>query len=98
MNTLWLDTPENRDRVLTLLHEGKLNLNIIKADESRRTILATLSAQYIKPYEKTTDRTKTPNPDVQPVWDMENDSFRSFRWDRLHSWALDVDPEEINLR
>lgn len=92
------DTPENREEVLNKLREGILNLLTINADETRRTIFATLQPTLIKPVEKKTDRVKTPNPDVQPVWDTELEEWRSFRWDRLHTWALPAAAEEINLR
>ena len=91
------DSPTNREEILTALRSGEIALMFIKADESRRTIYATLQGNLIEETEKKTERTKTPNPDVQSVWDTEAAGWRSFRWDRLQHWAVVVAPEEMNL-
>ena len=28
------------------------------------------------------------NPDVQAVWDIENEGWRSFRWDSVKEWNV----------
>lgn len=73
-------------RVLHLLRTSETAVPIAfnKVDGSIRQMNATLNPDLItSTYEKTTDRVKEVNPDVQAVFDIDAGSFRSFRWDSL---------------
>jgi len=86
--------------VLRLLQEeSSVALMIEKVDGSMRTIQATLKPDIFKElnmnYEiKDVDYEKP----HQSVWDLEFGAWRSFRWDRLHNYAVVVDAKEINLK
>jgi hypothetical protein len=75
-----------KEKVLTFLRESPdgVDIKFNKTDGSLREMRATLNPSLItSTYEKTTDRVKEANPDVQAVFDVDAGSFRSFRWDSL---------------
>ena len=71
-----------------MLQEGVCAISFTKvSDGSVRKMKATLSADLI-PAAPATEGDSTPraeNPDVQAVWDLEAQGWRSFRWDSLVS-------------
>lgn len=74
-----------RSEVLEKLKTGFVNIMFEKVNGEQREMFATLDANLInlKQDESTEKRKKTPNPDIQPVFDMDKKQWRSFRWDRL---------------
>lgn len=73
MNTI------DRDWLLSLLREGDVKVTFTKTDGTQREMLCTLKEGVVVPHEKKTDRVKKVNEDVIPVWDIENEGWRSFK-------------------
>ena len=73
-----------REGVRNMLRNSVLDITFTKTNGSIRVMSCTLDEQFIPAADNTENsRTKTPNPDVCVVWDMENQAWRSFRWDSL---------------
>jgi len=73
----------SKSNLMNMLHGGIISVKFTKKDGSERTMRCTLNEAYIKPYEKKTDKEKTVNDNSVSVWDIENDSWRSFRLDSI---------------
>jgi len=59
-------------------------INFMKADGSVRAMLATLNGKLIpEVLYPTGDSKRAENPEVQKVFDVEANGWRSFRWDNL---------------
>lgn len=69
--------------LMNMLHGGIISVKFTKKDGSERIMRCTLNEAYIKPYEKKTDKDKIVNENTVSVWDIENDSWRSFRIDSI---------------
>lgn len=79
----------SRDGVRRILKTSVIDVTFIKADGTERVMKCTLDETFIPQVEKKEGaKTKTPNPEVCAVWDMEQQAWRSFRWDSLKKIAL----------
>ena len=82
-----------KNEVEVLLGEGHtVEVTFTKTDGTERTMLCTrnpnvIAEHYTAP-EKKSDKTKTPNPDVIVVFDLDKTSWRSFRIDSIKSYAI----------
>lgn len=73
-----------REGVRNILRRNILDVTFTKADGSTRIMKCTLDEQHIPQFEKKEgSKTKKMNPDVCSVWDVQNQGWRSFRWDSL---------------
>lgn len=72
-----------KDQILELLHKGKVEITFTKADGSERVMPCTLNQGLVPLYENKTLRHRKPNPNVQSVWCLDKNEWRSFRWDRV---------------
>ncbi len=75
----------DKDEIMLNLREGKCVVTFEKVNGEIRKMLCTLKSDYI-PIEETDvgeKRTKVENPDVLPVYDIESNGWRSFRWNSL---------------
>jgi hypothetical protein len=73
-----------REGVRNILFASVVEITFTKSDGSSRVMKCTLNEEFlpkIEAQEKTTSRAV--NPEVCPVWDMENQAWRSFRWDSI---------------
>lgn len=73
MNTI------DRDWLLELLRAGEVKVTFTKTDGTEREMACTLKEGVVVPYEKKTERVKKVNDDVVPVWDIEEQAWRSFK-------------------
>jgi hypothetical protein len=73
----------SKGELVEMLHEGVISVMFEKTDGTMRTMRCTLREDYITAHEKKTDRTKTVNENVLPVWDLDAASWRSFRVDSI---------------
>ena len=76
-------TPEAQNEVLDALRNGILDVAFTKADGSERKLICTLNEDRIPADKKPKGTGHTKNDAVLPVFDMENNSWRSFRWDSI---------------
>ena len=79
----------DKAQMLRALHAGVVQVSFTKKDGTQRVMECTLKSDMIPqpelPLEEGKD--KTINPDVQAVWDVEKEGWRSFRWDSVYSWV-----------
>lgn len=83
-------TEELKSEVRSALHSGEIQIEFEKADGSIRKLRGTLDLDNLIKEEyhpkKEVDRKK--NPDVQVVFDLDKNEWRSFRWDKLVYWGV----------
>jgi hypothetical protein len=68
---------DNKAFIKELLTTSVLRVQFTKKDGTTRVMRCTLKPDSVVPYEKKTDRVKEPNPDILPVWDLDNNAWRS---------------------
>ena len=90
MNTVtsYIDLPEQEQQsfrlwLSSILHATTATITFLKKDGTERVMNCTLMRGVAIPHEKTTDRTKEPNDEVCPVWDIDKQGWRSFRYDSV---------------
>ena len=68
-----------------ILQTGIANVTFIKKDGTERVLRCTLSPTELPAQTDLEEsvQKKTPNPDVLAVWDLENNGWRSFRYDAI---------------
>jgi hypothetical protein len=77
----------NKQEIKNALHSGKTIICFIKANGELREMLCTLrpdlipSAPVVEGTEPKAARKE--NPDVQAVWDLDKQAWRSFRFDSV---------------
>ena len=74
-----------------VLKTQSVTVGFIKADGEFRSMKCTLSEQHGAKYvvNENQDRpAKKPNPEVCVVWDVNQNAWRSFRWDRIKKIEL----------
>ena len=73
-----------------MLHMGPIKVFFIKKDGSVREMHCTLEEGVAIPHEKTTDRVKEQSDEVCPVWDIDKQAWRSFRYDAVTKITIDI--------
>lgn len=81
----WSDAEKKlfRDWVKDHLRYGPVTVYFLKKDGTERKMRCTLKPEEVKEYEKKTDRVKTVNEETCPVFDLEKQEWRSFRFDAV---------------
>lgn len=72
-------TTEGRKWLTEMLATGPARITFTKADGTERVMNCTLDPKVVPVLEKKTERVKEPNPDVLPVYDLDNAGWRSFK-------------------
>lgn len=78
---------EFREFVKRELHRGVVQVTFTKKDGSERSMNCTLSNDLVKQYEKKTDKVKEANLEVCPVFDVDKQEWRSFRFDSVKQFS-----------
>ena len=91
MDIKWTDLTEtDRDVIRKILkhhlHESVVNVVFKKKDGTERTMKCTLKPDQVVDYEKKTDKTKEPSLETCPVFDLDKQEWRSFRYDSIISF------------
>lgn len=76
----------DRSDILSSLHEGVCEVTFEKTNGELRIMSCTLRQDmipFVPQEEGEKKRTKTPNEEVQPVYDVKAPGWRSFRWDSV---------------
>lgn len=74
---------KEKEWLKTLLREQIVEITFVKADGTSRKMKATLLETKIPSEKLPKGNTKSQNDEVLPVFDVENDGWRSFRWDSV---------------
>lgn len=84
MSEIDYTTQETKDMVKNLLRIGETIVTFTKKDGTERVLKCTLSEALI-PSEHTPkgESSRAKNDDVQAVYDLENEGWRSFSWDSI---------------
>lgn len=72
-----------RKWLISHLKYGPVTVYFTKKDGTERKMACTLKEENIVQYEKKTERVKTLNEETCPVFDLEKNEWRSFRYDAL---------------
>ena len=72
-----------RDRLITKLTEGKLNVTFTKKNGEERTRFCTLMSEFLPETKETEKTDQKVNEEVLAVWDLDKDAWRSFRLDSI---------------
>lgn len=73
----------NKDTLKDLLKRKVVQITFKKKDGTERVMKCTLQEDLVPIYEKKTERVKKQNDETLAVWDLEKDSFRSFKVDSV---------------
>lgn len=76
---------EFRNFIKQQLWSGVVDIEFIKKDGTVRNMQCTLKSDLVKDYEKKTDKVKEVSTDVCPVFDIDKQEWRSFRYDSVKS-------------
>lgn len=68
-----------------------VNVTFIKKDGTERKMRCTLREDLLPAQTDLEEavQKKTPNPDVLAVWDLENEGWRSFRYDSIIGFSIE---------
>jgi hypothetical protein len=72
-----------RKWLISHLKYGPVTVYFTKKDGTERKMDCTLKEENIVQYEKKTERVKTLNEETCPVFDLEKNEWRSFRYDTI---------------
>ena len=72
-----------RKWLISHLKFGPVTIYFTKKDGTERKMNCTLKEENIVQYEKKTERVKTLNEETCPVFDLEKNEWRSFRYDAI---------------
>lgn len=81
----------DKDEVKSLLRNNTCVVTFEKVNGDLRKMICTLNPSLILVNEQTETsekRSKSENPDVLPVYDVEANGWRSFRWNSLKEFSL----------
>lgn len=78
----------DKQLIIGYLANGEVKLDFTKVDGTERSMIATLREDLVVPYENKSGRTRKKNDSVQAVYDLEEDGWRSFRWDSLTNFVV----------
>lgn len=77
----------NKDDLKSKLQSGLVQVKFTKVNGEERTMVCTLNDDIVPPATKedplTQKKVRAINEEVQVVYDVEKDGWRSFRWDSL---------------
>lgn len=76
---------EWRTNVRETLKSGVAIIEFEKSDGQVRILKCTLDPTVMPAYKEKGTVKKVPNDDVQAVWDIEANSWRSFRFDKVRT-------------
>lgn len=79
------NTEIEKNWLKTTLTTEILNVNFVKKDGSERKMKCTLMTDKIPSEKSPKGSEKSKSDEVLPVFDLESDGWRSFRWDSITS-------------
>ena len=83
--------------VLSLLSDGIVVVNFTKVDGSTRVMMATLDSDVVADGTATEAKSNMRVGDTsQPVWDIEVNGWRAFKWDSVTSVNKVLTPNGVS--
>lgn len=79
-----------REQILNELRDGLVRVVFTKKDGTQRSLLGTLNPSLIPEEKQPKGSNRVHSVESQPVYDVEKDDWRSFRWDSLVSHSVDL--------
>lgn len=82
----------DKEAIENKLRETICKVSFTKANGENRVMHCTLNESMLPEqidFEEAVQK-KKPNPDVLAVWDVENNGWRSFRWDSLKEFNTEL--------
>lgn len=83
-----------KEGIRNLLRNAVITITFTKSDGTVREMKCTLAKEFL-PAQVVKESEHKHSPDSCPVWDMEAQAWRSFRWDSLSKISL-LDQEVYN--
>jgi len=83
-----------KEGIRNLLRQSVVTVTFAKADGTIRDMKCTLAEEFL-PAQEVKESQRKHSPDSCPVWDMEKQAWRSFRWDSISKISL-LDQEVYN--
>lgn len=78
-----------REEIVEILKENTVTVSFTKVDGTVRDMRCTLQEQFLP--EKTSEGSgRKPNDSVVAVWDLDKESWRSFRVDSVQSIQMEI--------
>jgi hypothetical protein len=78
------DTQSGKDWLKSMLNDGVATITFTKSDGTERVMKCTLDRKMVpEPKVVHESRLRSISPDVLPVYDIEAQGWRSFRWDSV---------------
>ena len=77
---------KTKEWIKSRLWDSSFLIEFTKKDGTKRKMRCTLSEGYVPPPSKdplTQKKVRAVNEEVQVVWDMDKEDWRSFRWDSV---------------
>ncbi len=75
-----------QDWLKSCLRDGVVTVNFVKSDGTERTMKCTLSKEIVPPVvSENVKKVRAISSDVLPVYDVDAQGWRSFRWDSIKS-------------
>lgn len=78
-----IDLGDDAETIKDMLRAGPCMVQFTKADGTTRHMKCTLNEELIPPSDPNKVNVRKHNPDVLPVWDLEKQDWRSFRYDTI---------------
>lgn len=73
----------NKDEIKAALVNRIVEVTFTKVNGDTRTMQCTLIEDYIPTKQRQDSYDIVKNPDVQPVWDIQSEGWRAFRWENV---------------
>ena len=90
-NVAFTNDEVNRKWLNQLLADGVVAVKFTKKDGTDRTLMCTLSQKVIPDeYAPKGEDTRKKSSDALAVFDIENEGWRSFRWDSVKSISMEA--------
>jgi len=96
-NAAPFDSPSGQDWVKSILNDGIATVTFTKSDGIERVMKCTLDRKLVPNYDerksevkRINEQIRTVSPDVLPVYDVEAQGWRSFRWDSIKSVTVSL--------
>jgi hypothetical protein len=88
--TILFPSEKEKNWLRALLREQNVTVTFTKLDGSERTMVCTLSESEIPVENQPKNASKMKNDQVLAVFDLENQGWRSFRWDSITKIELSL--------